>query len=107
MRDQEHLFEAVRELGLGVVAEPALELSEDAVLRVAADRDDEREAELLAVAAVEAVDPLDLVARQSIEPRAALFRSGVPRHRPGLGFLAGEVRVSAQQRELLLASRAP
>src|SRR3989304_6183105 len=103
--DRIDLLEAPGELGRRVVAQAPLELGEDLALGVVAHRDDERDAEPRTILAVQAGDPALLLRREVHEPGAALLRARVHGERPGVDLLAGELRVSAQERQLIVPAR--
>ncbi len=100
--DLADLGERGLDLGLAVVAEPARHRGEDAGLVGPAHADDEGEAEALAIGGVQRVESLVLRRRQPVEPgRGLLGRRGLGQ-RAVDRRLAGELRMGADQHQLLL-----
>jgi hypothetical protein len=92
-RDLADLLEGTGELGVAVVREPLPHLAHHAfTIGVEPQRDDAREAELLAIAAVQAVHFLELAFRQSVEAEASLLARGVDGQCLGSGKLGVRAR---------------
>src|SRR5262249_30900313 len=84
------------------VPEASLERREDLPLVMAADRDDEREAELLAVRRVPPAEPLVFFVVETVQARARLLGCRRARERARPSRPAGQVGMGAQERQLLL-----
>ncbi|MNY28805.1 hypothetical protein D3C86_1628060 [compost metagenome] len=67
---------------------------------IAANGQDEREAELLVVGGVERLQPFELLGRALVEPRAGLLARGLCRQLAAHRSLAGQLRVGAHQLQL-------
>ena len=91
-------------LGFGVVLEPALELAQDRIPGVAANADDEGEAEFLPVGGVEPAEAVELLGAETVEAKPALFGLGILGQ---VGALdpAAELRVAADEGRLPLRRR--
>src|SRR5262249_60432087 len=106
-RDVEHLVERGLDLLFAPVTQSTLEGRQDARRVVPAHRDDERKAELVPVRSVPPIEPLVLFIGQTIEAGRGLLADGRRGHGARTRRLAGEIRMAAQQRNLLIAGRLP
>jgi hypothetical protein len=95
------LLERRRSLRLEAVGQPALEIVQDRVARVPAHADDEGKAEALAIGRVQPLEARELCLAQPVEPEAALLPARLRGHGAGTRDLAAELRVAADQAELL------
>ena len=95
--------EGRRPFRFGIVADPGLERGEDRILRRPLHREDEREAEALAVAGVEIVEPGELRGGQPIEAPRRPARAAIPprrRPRPRRGPRGRDARAAARSAPL-------
>ena len=95
------LLERRGPLCLGAVAQPALEIVQDRIARVPAHADDEGETEALAIGGIQPLEARELRVAQAVEPEAALLPARLRGHGAGTRDLAAELRVAADEAELL------
>eukprot|EP00966_Prymnesium_polylepis_P031666 736722-Prymnesium_polylepis.1 len=101
-RDLVHLRDPLGELLPRRVGQPRRERVQDRPLRRVAHGEDEREAKLGRVLVVYLSEARELLRRQAAQARALLLRGRLGREVAGERRLAREVRVRAEQRDLLL-----
>src|SRR5688572_7375582 len=100
------LAKRVPQLRPAVVEDAPAHLGDDAFARgVAAQRDDARETELLAIAAVQVRHAQEFIARKAREAKPALLARRVDRERAPFRLGAGELGMRANERQLLVALR--
>ena len=105
--DAENLIQRSVVLRRRVVLEPPRELAQDRFLAVAADADDEGDAEFGVIGVVEAVEGGELFLAQPVEAGAGLLGGRVGGELALTRRLAGEVRMGLDQREPDVPSSAP
>src|SRR5262245_17059501 len=101
LRDPINLSQGGCKLRLAVLQPPALKRGEYACAIVVAHRDDKGKAELRSIVAVELRDATDLCRCKRIEPGARLLRMRGSGQGSCARFLAGELGMGIQQRQLL------
>src|SRR5258708_4120949 len=98
-RDVEDFLQGGSELRRSIVAEPAFELRQDRVPRVAAHADDERKAELRCICVVEAMKTVERLVAETVEANACLLALRIVGERICASGFPRKIGMAAQELE--------